>query len=190
MRHKNYLSLHHQVAHSSCLDSAIISKVVLVPDEVGRVVHFCMHLNRSVCQTYHETFFNHSAYSLAVLSPVIGYCLYLVELLLKIDDLSTLIDQLHPSDFFLVILPGDLNLPPLPFCSYLQHMGTSSLTGCYIKTTVNVTMSKMLRHIGNLLVWKVELWNAARIAGSISISSFRSATIFAFLHSINECTHC
>ena len=144
MRHENYLSLHHQVAHSSCLDSAIISKVVLVPNEVRIIVHLSMDLDRSVCHPYHETFFNHSAYSLAVLSPVIGYCLYLVELLLKIDDLSALIDQLHPSDFFLVILPGDLNLPPFPLCSYLQHMGTSSLTGCYIKTTVNKTMSKML----------------------------------------------
>ena len=141
MRHENYLSMHHQVAHSSCLVSAIISKVVLVPDEVRIIVHLSMHLDRSVCQPYHETFFNHSAYSLAVLSPVIGYCLYLVELLLKIDDLSALINQLQPSNFCLVILVGDSHLPSLPLCSYLQHMGTSSLTGCYIKTTVNETMS-------------------------------------------------
>ena len=133
MRHDIYRHRHHLAADSSRLVSAIISKVILVPDEVGRVVHFCMHLHRSVCQTYHETFLNHSAYSLAVLSPVIGYCLYLVELLLKIDDLSALINQLQPSNFCLVILVGDSHLPSLPLCSYLQHMGTSTLAGYDIK---------------------------------------------------------
>ena len=160
----------------------IISEVSLVPDEVRIVVDFTRHLHRSVCQTYNETFFNHGAYSPAVHSSGIGYCLHLVELQLKIHDLRTLIYHLHPSDFLLVILVGDFHLPSLPLCSYLQHMGTSTLAGYNIKTTVIETTSEMLRDIGHLLDWKVELWNAARMAGSISISSLRSAMIFAFLH--------
>ena len=61
-------------------------------------------------------------------------------------------------------------------------MGTSTLAGYDIKTMVTETMSQMLIDIGHLLDWKVELWKAARIAGSISISSLRSEMIFAFLH--------
>ena len=119
MRHYNYLSMQHQVVHSSRLVSVIISEVSLVPDEVRIVVDLSSHLHRSVGQTCHETFFNHGAYSLAVHSSVISYCLHLVELQLKIHDLSTLVYELQPSDFLLVILVGDFHLPSLPLCSYL-----------------------------------------------------------------------